>query len=248
MEHLQASPEHVKGFEHDSLPWHPAGMSRAALSWYCLEWPRNIPMLARHQTNSSDWDIDAEAEYVRATPSPPLLEESIDTFIDRHRDAPAEPGMVFTQSILHAANKLRYVNLSKNYKAIAALEFARKLHLATHDAPLAAKNLRQIEDTLNATGLDEVFDDHSCYRCQSNHNYSGFSVSSHGFVEMARHYLVEHGETESWSQSLLELPSANHFEAMQVQDGLAITRAVLELFKNVKPRSLPGPGSFSLDN
>ena len=249
MEHLQAQPTHAKGFEYSSLAWHPAGMTRAALSWYCLEWPRNLPMLARHQTNSSDWDIDAEPNYIPATPSQIVSEESINTFIDRHAESPAEPGMVFTESILHAANQLRYVLLGKDYKSIVALEFARRLHLGMHDAPLASKNVHQIEETLNATSLDEVFDDHRCYRCQSNHNYSAFSVSPHSFVAMARHYIVEHGETESWSQSMLALPNADHVKGMLFfANAGAITKAVCELFADVKPSPAPGHSSFYLGN
>ena len=142
------------------------------------------------------------------------------------------------------ANQIRHINLSKSYKSVVALEFARKLLLVLQDTPSTEYCLDQITDTLNATGLEEVFGDCYCCCCPSDDIFSSFGMSPHPFVDVARHYVTDHSGMESWSHSIPEhdLLGGIHFE-----NDVTIAQATRELFSGVNPHSIPFTDAFPLD-
>ena len=247
MNHLQTYPTHAKGFQCDINVFPNHGVSRAELSWYCLEWPRNLPVLPTHQVEISDWDADAEVSCLRAISPQSETKITFNSALGGHNTSSLEPGKAFTLAILHAANQLRHINLSKTFKSVIALEFARRLLLMMRDTPTAEDCPKHVTETLNATGLEEIFDKLYCCRCPSNDIFSSFGMTPHTFIEVARHYITNHSGRGSWAGGMLTSPENDPLGGKQIQNDLTVAQATRQLFSGVDPHLMPYSDDFFLD-
>ncbi|KAL9126926.1 MAG: hypothetical protein Q9217_004102 [Psora testacea] len=67
MQHIHERHRYLNAYQHLLISDHLDG-EREVFPWFCTEWPRNMPMLATHQTAPQEWDIDEDAPYCMLSP------------------------------------------------------------------------------------------------------------------------------------------------------------------------------------
>ena len=192
MQHIYETHRYQRGFQH-LLITNNLNDEVEIFPWYCMEWPRNLPMLAMHQTGPAEWDIDDASPYVRAEHAPMhIKEQPVDDFLSNFPSRSPFEGMDFSDAILHTASFLNSADLSKWRQSMQVLELAcARINLVLHE-PITQQDVNIMVADLNQAGYGNLFDGHCCMICPRSSRNSTGEIASHNFIDLVQHYSARH--------------------------------------------------------
>lgn len=210
MDHIGRIHPRVKNLEYLAMSFHMIN-NREEANWFCLEWPRNLPMRPEHQPAKAEWDLDADDAYnSTSNAGTPLLEafaEAVESEPLYKQCVGGDPAM---DTILQAAFLVGKLKLDAQYKTNVALEFIRSRRLRAKASDLMLPDTERLLADAQFNGL---FKPHHCVRCRNRSAYSYHSFSTHSFIDLLKHYYKEHVTKNLDEKPYIQVP-----ELVKIED------------------------------
>ena len=209
--------------------------SNDGMRWLDIEWPPNLPHLARHQSATGRWDPHDESPYqdrpvvVVASVSPTAL------FAGR---GPSEAGPSATDvsaNIIYAASCLQGTKLAPRIKTSLAMLYALEKHPLNTVASLSVPTIDDVADLplrLVEAGLYDIFDRSHCAACLISRNVP--SRDRNRFYTagtLILHFQSRHPQLNWWDDMLLEVTDR------EIRDALAQSDEAYAAFDALFPRN-----------
>ena len=192
MEHIAKSHPRVKNIEYLAMSFHMIN-NREEANWFCLEWPRNLPMKAGHQPTQLAWDLDADEPYkATAKPGFQLLESFAEALEIDPNYKQCQIGDTTVDTVLQAAFLIGKFGIDAKYKTNVALEFIRSKHMKVGSSDQKSPDTEQLLTNLTTHDISGLFKPHRCMRCRNRSAYSYHSFATHTFADLLKHYFKDH--------------------------------------------------------
>ena len=216
--------------------------------WCCLDWPKNLPMLAEHHKATGKWDPEDDSEYVKA---PRLKEVASSHAAYSGRSVSWEGGPPFEQfveNVIFAGSLLRPTPLDAKFKTHIAFTFALDRHILANAVAPPFEVLSALQLALVRGGHYNLFEQFRCYSCCQQANpakNNKFVNKGQPFGEIVEHYRACHSHGQ-WTTHMLKFPSHEElWSALSKPDMPAALLVFEQLFPmkeeaNIHPSLRPG--------
>ncbi|MCJ1276227.1 hypothetical protein MMC21_004032 [Puttea exsequens] len=201
--HIQDSHRHDNDLAFFCIEPGPSDEPHRMLPYLCLEWPKNLPILAPHHRSTGRWDPEDRGEYHY---SPNFHSNSNDFSSGATMPLPYE----FVQSLCYAALKLDGTrDLDRETKATVVLEWARsKYEQWSKGRGVEVKFLEIVHLALEICqrycDIKALFDKLHCGICDGAQG-KRIATSTLTFGELKDHYVQEHANhIHSWAHSMFD--------------------------------------------
>jgi len=199
--------------------------------WMCVEWPRNLPILASHQESDGHWDLQGKGELE-------YLDEPESLGVQHGVSMLGPEPDDFIPSIFYAALRLQNLgNIDRKTKASMIMDFARARweHVREVDE-VPAVFLQRMREALTFCAkhcdIAGMFDGFHCGVCSETTNEEGEEVDGMDYIfdELCDHYEDEHDEGE-WIKEMFNFEGIERApELMKRLAGTATYATLRELF------------------
>ncbi len=178
-----------------------------------VEWTRNLPVLATHQTATGKWDPHDETPYHRFQPPNPEVNPPFRLYFNRDTVGPDDIQRGnFAANAIYAAQKFKETKLHAKYKTMIAFKYAlfqwykQSRTEASPEPHLTA--LDEINVELMKIGEYDLFHGFRCPKCvdASLARLRKFAEKDQSFSDLLVHFKAAH-IGENWVKSLMALPS-----------------------------------------
>lgn len=182
-------------------------------AWHRIEWPKNLPILAEHQSVPGKWDLDKDSNEYQHEPAPVTVTAHIeDAFEDRR--ASSELGFSnheFVRNILYVAKAFHPISIDLEYVAQIAFEFALQKYRMTAETGPDFDVVGDLQVALLKAGYHTLFDGFKCGWCcaqpdpSKNNRYIN---KGQPFGDLARHYGNYYHPRHEWTTECIQFRSA----------------------------------------
>ncbi|KAL9122387.1 MAG: hypothetical protein Q9187_001053 [Circinaria calcarea] len=168
-------------------------LRKGVFAWHRIEWPKNLPILAEHQTAPGKWDLDEDSDEYQHEPATTIMTTPIeDAFKDRR--VSSELGYSnneFVKNILYVAGAFHTTSIDSEYVAQIAFEFALQRYQMTADTGPDFEVVSDLQVALLKAGYHTLFDGFRCGWCCAQPDPSKnnrFINRGQSFGDLTRHF------------------------------------------------------------
>lgn len=215
-----------------------------SFAYSAIRWPRNLPMLAPHQTPTGHWDPDDDSPYHKLLPSK-LREhpEPISAYQGRKARLSDEvTSDEFVDLIMHASDAFSGTSIDAEIKTQIAWKYACDSLVHAPVEPI--ENLKSITFAFIRTGNFSLLSSLSCKICAkyggNPRQMSRFGKRKFALSQLLGHLITEHrydfkDGRKDWKTELLTMPSEEDvYHALQGDD-MKSARVVFDVLFPVSP-------------
>ena len=204
-------------------------------AWHRIEWPKNLPILAEHQSVPGKWDLNEHSNEYQHEPAQAAVTTYIeDAFEDRRASSTlGHSNNEFVKNILYVAEVFHPVSIDSEYVAQIAFQFALQKHLMTADTGPDFEVVGDLQVALLKAGYHTLFDGFKCRWCcaqpdpSKNNRYIN---RGQPFGDLARHYGNYYHPRHEWTTECIQFRSAedlyialhepSHTDALRIFESL----------------------------
>ncbi|KAI9704157.1 MAG: hypothetical protein M1836_007018 [Candelina mexicana] len=203
-----------------------------------VEWTRNLPVLATHQTATGKWDPHDETPYQSAQPPSTEDKPAIRLFDNRYTVGTQHiPRDRFAANAMYAAREFQGTGLHAKYKTLLGLKYAlfqwykQPQTEASREPP--REQLDEINIRLMKDGEYDLFHGFRCPNCvdASLSRLRKFAEKDQSFSDLLAHFKATHSN-ENWVTAFMALPSEEELWEKLNEEG---QEDALEVFQKIFP-------------
>lgn len=179
--------------------------------WLCINWPNNLPILAKHHNATGEWNHENVAEYQQEQPVMPQF-FSHGAFDGRSvSHGQGYPPEAFLKNVLFVCNALNDDTLDAQFKTQMALKFALEKYKVNYpNDHVSSQVLNNLQPALARDDLRKVFENLCCLACcetpdRSKRN-NKFAQRPQSLASLKEHYMGIH-EDSLWAVKMFKLPN-----------------------------------------
>lgn len=223
---------HIGSFGHFRVPkaYYP---ETEAYPWMSITWPKNLPILPRHQIATGVWDPDDDSDYQFETPvdRPDFSRSAFAgrTASEKYGLHPAR----LVDNIKFVLSKLKTVSLQPEFKTQIALRYATEMFTSIDAVVIGDTELKELQSALVREGYTDVFEEFMCQECHNDNELSRrnkrWAEKPQSLNRLSDHFKATH-DIESWPTNMFNFPSdgelwlaliePDHKEALSVFEDL----------------------------
>ena len=204
--------------------------------WFCINWPKNLPMIAKHHKATGEWNHADIYEYQQ---EPRVIPRIFSHCAFDGRSVSHDLGFYpdqFWQNIIYVCQALKNSPLNPTFTTQIALKFALWKHYLIYPGrSVGSHALVKLRIALVKEGLQNVFENFSCLECFEDEDRlrrnNKFAERPQTLKKLNDHFSGFHQDTH-WAVNMFKLPHEGElWEALNEP----ANKGALDLFNRLFP-------------